>query len=274
MLHQTRTEDSELTTALGMPSLLCLQRHNQWHPVITYLRFSSEVIKAWITLLPFVTFLKLNAFNYLLAAQHELPPLSSSPAAPPHRRDRGILTGEPTSARADSPVRESSPGALGTVGWHLLFSSSTDLERCCLLHMVARCQVPSWCTPKPTFALSCTHKTTQLSETKGAMPVYTSWGYNLLFLFLKYEVERSSFLTMHGHQHELIVPLTIHWFFSPVPFVCCLFLPMHQGASALAGMLIGTVNGWGRTVMECKSVIIHLIVSSLEKWLSIMTTCR
>lgn len=144
MLHQTRTEDSELTTALGMPSLLCLQRHNQWHPVITYLRFSSEVIKAWITLLPFVTFLKLNAFNYLLAAQHELPPLSSSPAAPPHRRDRGILTGEPTSARADSPVRESSPGALGTVGWHLLFSSSTDLERCCLLHMVARCQVPSW----------------------------------------------------------------------------------------------------------------------------------
>jgi len=35
-----------------------------------YSRFSSEVIKSWITLLPSVTFLKLNVFNYLLAVQY------------------------------------------------------------------------------------------------------------------------------------------------------------------------------------------------------------
>lgn len=37
-------------------------------------------------------------------------------------------------------------------------------------------------------------------------------------------------------------------------------------------MLIGTVNGWSRTG-KCKSVIIHFIVSSLQKGLSIMMAC-
>lgn len=50
-----------------------------------------------------------------------------------------------------------------------------------------------------------------------------------------------------------------------VCFVFCLFLPVHKGLSALAGMLMGTVNSWGRTATECKFVIIRLTVSSLEE---------
>jgi len=44
----------------------------------------------------------------------------------PHaRREMGSLTRKPTSAQADSPVRENSPG-LGTSGWYLLLRNSSD----------------------------------------------------------------------------------------------------------------------------------------------------
>lgn len=191
------------------------------------------------------------------------------------------LPRKPISAEANSPVRKNSPGAFGTSVWYWLFrnSSDTDLEHCCPLYTEAHCQVSSWHTPKPTLVQSCTLRTTQLAEMKGAMPFHTSRGYHLWSLFYFSKVRcRTELLPDHlwpskwaasSHHCSLIIvfpPTLLH----SVPLVFCLFLPVHQRASALAGMLIGTVNGWGRTVTECKAVIIHLVVSSLEKWLSIM----
>lgn len=96
-------------------------------------------------------------------------------------REIGSLTRKPALAQADSPVRKNSPGVFGTSGWYSLFrnDSNRDLEHCCPLQMVAHCQIPSLHTPKPTLALSCTLKTIQFTETKEAMPVYTSKSYDL-----------------------------------------------------------------------------------------------
>lgn len=98
--------------------------------------------------------------------------------------------------------------------------------------------------------------------------------HSLIFFMIK---RRTEFLA--DHQHESIVPITVHWFTFPllkplhlVPFAFCLFLSVHHWR-VLAGMLIGTVNGWSRTG-KCKSVIIHFIVSSLQKGLSITVACR